>query len=239
MTTELGLAQGAEVISTGKVEIDRRLGGGIPYRILMLVEGHVASGKSTLVQQLLWGALTAGEDAALLTTEQSVWGLIRQMGRLGMDVRDYFLLDHLQIYPIMPSAVGVAPDVRLRQMADYIAGQEKCRLVVIDALTTAVGEADARQLLEFLASCRTVCDQGRVIACTAHSDSFDERTLTVVRSVCDVYLRLQVQRSGSELLKTIEVAKIRGAEMITGSITAFVVEPGQGMRMVPISRAKA
>ena len=45
-------------ISTGSMEIDRRIGGGIPYGTLMLVEGEAAGGKSTLAQQLSWGALT-------------------------------------------------------------------------------------------------------------------------------------------------------------------------------------
>jgi flagellar protein FlaH len=36
-----------------------------------------------------------------------------------------------------------------------------------------------------------------------------------------------------------EVAKIRGAEMTTGNITGFDVEPGLGIRIVPITRARA
>ena len=90
----------ARAISTGSVEIDRRLGGGVPYSTLMLIEGQAASGKSTLAQQLLWGALTSSEDVALYATEQTVQSLLRQMDSLGLDVKDYFLLDHLQIYPV-------------------------------------------------------------------------------------------------------------------------------------------
>ena len=69
MTTVADRGQQSGSISTGSVEIDRRLGGGIPYSTLMLVEAQAASGKSTLAQQLVWGALTSGEDAALYTTE--------------------------------------------------------------------------------------------------------------------------------------------------------------------------
>jgi archaellum biogenesis ATPase FlaH len=36
-----------------------------------------------------------------------------------------------------------------------------------------------------------------------------------------------------------EVAKIRGAELATGNISGFAIEPGVGIRMVPISRARA
>ena len=42
--------QSSQVISTGSVEIDRRLGGGIPLKTVMLIEGQDASGKSTFAQ---------------------------------------------------------------------------------------------------------------------------------------------------------------------------------------------
>ena len=45
------------VITTGSTEIDRRLGGGIPYNTVMLIEGQDASGTSTFAQLLLWGPL--------------------------------------------------------------------------------------------------------------------------------------------------------------------------------------
>jgi len=77
------------------------------------------------------------------------------------------------------------------------------------------------------------------VICTVHDHAFDEDSLTRVRSVCDAYLRLQVRTSGSQLLKTIEVAKIRGADMATGNIIGFQVEPGLGIKIVPISRARA
>ena len=40
-------------ISTGSVESDKKMGGGIPLGTLMLVEGNASSGKSSLDQQLL------------------------------------------------------------------------------------------------------------------------------------------------------------------------------------------
>ena len=39
------------VITTGSTEIDRRLGGGIPYNTVMLIAGQDASGKSTFANK--------------------------------------------------------------------------------------------------------------------------------------------------------------------------------------------
>ena len=239
MTSAIESGQQSRIISTGKVEIDRRLGSGIPYRTLMLIEGPAASGKSTLAQQLLWGALTSGEDAVLYTTEQTVHSLLRQMDSLGLDVRDYFLLNHLQIYPVSIIPEMGEPDKLFRDLFDHISRQETSRVIVVDSLTNLARQGEGSHIQDFFPKCKTLCDEGKVIICTVHSGAFDESVLTRVRSVCDAYLRLQVQKSGSELLKTIEVAKIRGADLPTGNISAFAVEPGQGMRMVQISRAKA
>ena len=50
---------------------------------------------------------------------------------------------------------------------------------------------------------------------------------------------LRVEEVGDQLVKVLEVAKIRGASKTTGNIITFDVEPNMGMRIIPISKAKA
>ena len=226
------------MISAGNNDIDQKIGGGIPYRTLMLVEGESASGKSTLAHQLLWGALTSGEKATLYTSEQTVQNFMRQMLSLGLDVRDYFLLNRLQIYPIDIPLDSYQPAILFQQLLDHIATQKECRVIVKDSLTTFVNRLGGDQIQEFFVRCKSFCDAGKVIICTVHSDAFDPSILTRVRSVCDAHVRLRVERSGTQLQKTIEVAKIRGAETPTGNISGFEVEPRLGIRIVPISKAR-
>ena len=228
-----------QIISTGSEEIDRSIGGGIPYGTLMLVEGGEASGKSTLVQQFLWGALTSGEDVTLYTTENTVQSLLRQMDSLGLDVTDYFLLNHLRIHPISVSLHSVKSDVLFQALSSHMDAQTNFRATIIDSLTTFVSRAGGDQIQDFFNRCKSLCDDGQVVICTIHDSAFDNDTLTRVRSVCDAYLRLQVRNTGSQLIKTIEVAKIRGADSNTGNISAFEIEPRLGIRMIPIFRARA
>ena len=228
-----------EVISAGAEDVDRALGGGIPYRTLMLIEGQSASGKSTLAQQLVWGALGSGERAALYTTEQTVQSFLRQMTSLGLDVRDYFLLNLLQIYPISIPPDAAAPEVLFDELRSHIMRQDDCRVILVDSLTTFVSHAGGDQIQGFFNGCKSLCDQGKVVICTVHTDAFDPAILTRVRSVCDAHLRLQVTNSGGHLQKTIEVAKIRGADNPTGNISGFEIDPGLGIRIVPISKARA
>ena len=240
MTTKYeAKAPSLEIISAGSEDIDRTLGGGIPHRTLMLIEGQSSAGKSTLAQQLTWGALESGEKAALYTTEQTVQSFFRQMTSLGLDVRDYFLLDLLQVYTLPSPADSLAPEAMFSGLSEHIRQQDGCRVIVVDSLSTFVCQAGGEQIQDFFNSCKSVCDQGKVIICTVHADAFDEQILTRVRAVCDAHLRLSVVKSAGQLQKTIEVAKIRGAESPTGNISGFEVDPGLGIRIIPISKARA
>ena len=106
-------------------------------------------------------------------------------------------------------------------------------------MSTFIAEPTTEQILRFFSRCKSLCDGGKTIVCTVHSQAFEERILTRVRSVCDAHLKLRAEAGASELAKSMEVAKVRGAELSTGSIVSFSIEPNIGMRIIPISRARA
>jgi flagellar protein FlaH len=63
--------------------------------------------------------------------------------------------------------------------------------------------------------------------------------LVRVRSASDAHLRLMIEKVGDKLVKTLEVAKVRGAVSSTGNVVTFDVEPEVGMKIMPLSKAKA
>ena len=60
-----------------------------------------------------------------------------------------------------------------------------------------------------------------------------------IRSLCDAHLVLKMEQVGERLVKIMEVAKVRNADQSTGNVISFDVEPGMGMKIIPISKAKA
>jgi flagellar protein FlaH len=48
-----------------------------------------------------------------------------------------------------------------------------------------------------------------------------------------------MEQVGERLVKMMEVAKVRNADQATGTVVSFDVEPGMGMKIIPISKAKA
>ena len=109
----------------------------------------------------------------------------------------------------------------------------------MDSLTGLVAHSEDRAIIDFFAACKQLCDKGRTIIAVVHSYAFDDRMLIRVRSLCDAHLVMKMDQMGERLIKTMEVAKVRNADQSTGNIISFDVEPGIGMKIIPISKAKA
>ncbi|MDI6857669.1 MAG: ATPase domain-containing protein [Dehalococcoidia bacterium] len=227
------------IVTTGNPEVDKKIGGGIPEGSLSLVEGQSDAGKSVLVQQLTYGALTEGFRVVYYTTENTTRSLLRQMDSLSMSVTDHFLLGKLNVYPV-PSALTPeqSADVFTR-LIEHIARHHNYDIAIMDSLTPFVSNLPEGDTLSFFTNCKQICDRNKTVFITLHSYAFDESMFIRIRSICDAHLRLRTEEVGEQLVKVLQVAKIRGAEKTTGNVVSFDVEPGLGMRIVPITKAKA
>lgn len=228
------------MLSTGNIELDKKMGGGIPEGSLTLIEGQSDAGKSVLVQQLTWGGLRDGFRVVIYTTENTTRSLLTQMDDLGLGVGDHFLLGKVSIYAV-PQAFDEEQSLQVFQLLRrHIAQhQDNLDIVIVDSLTTFVAHVSDQETLSFFTLCKEFCDLQKTIIFTLHSHAFNEQMFTRIRSICDAHLRLRVEQVGDQLVKALEVAKIRGAEQSTGNVISFDVEPGMGMRIVPITKAKA
>ncbi len=223
-------------ISSHNMELDSKLGGGLPLGSLTLIEGGSGSGKSVLSQTILWGALQDGYSVSVFTSENTVSSLVSQMDKLDLDILDYLLLSKCRVFPMALARLGVdAPTVLL----DAVQKETGRSLIVVDSLTSAViHSTENAAILRFFEQCQNICATGISIMVTLHAQGVDEDLLNPIRSMCDVDLRLRADQDGQRMVKTLEVAKVRGADGVTGAIVGFEVEPGWGMRVIPISKAR-
>ncbi|MFZ0545849.1 MAG: response regulator [Candidatus Promineifilaceae bacterium] len=222
-------------VSTGNGELDSKMGGGIPLGSLTLIEGSSGAGKSVLSQQMIFGSLSDGFNLSLFTSENDVKSLVKQMRSLDLDILDYLLLRRLRIFPMELARLGnQATDILLKAMK-----QERRRhLILIDSLTLAIGHAPGETVLSFFEECKRLCSSGSSVVVVLHSHALDSELLVRLRSLCDAHLQLRTEEVGKKLVKTLEVTKVRGADKTTGNIVSFEVEPGWGMRVIPISKVK-
>ncbi|MCB8980478.1 MAG: flagellar accessory protein FlaH [Ardenticatenaceae bacterium] len=225
------------VVSTGSDELDNKVGGGIPLGSLTLIEGGSHSGKSVFSQQLLWGSLRDGYRISLFTSENTVKSLMRQMDSLNLNVQTNLLLGHLRVYPM---EVSKSQEEALESLLSAIKSEaaKERDLIFVDALTPFISGSPAGMIISYFEQCKRLCSNGTTVVTIIHSHAVDQDLLVRIQSLCDAHLRLRTENAGSKLIKIMEVAKIRGASKNTGNIISFEIEPGIGMRIIPISKAQ-
>jgi len=226
-----------EVICTGRMEIDKQLGGGIPMGSLALIEGESDAGKSVLAQQMIWGAVNSNYRVLLFTAENTVKSMNSQMESLGLSITDALLMGWVKIFTVEPSEMKRMNTFSI--IVNTVRAYPAYRLVVVDSLTPVLAATSTDEVIEYFEHCKRLCDLGKTIVNIAHTYAFDDQTLIRLRSVCDAHLRLRIEEVGDKLVKVLEVSKVRGAARTTGNIMSFDVEPGVGMKPMPIGRAKA
>lgn len=225
-------------ISTGNSEIDKKMGGGIPCGSLTLIEGSSDSGKSVLSQQMIFGSTSNGFQTTVFTTENTIKSLIKQMASLSFDIVDYFLLGKIRIQPLQVAKGSEKADEALNKLKVHLLTEKHRDLILVDSLTPFVSHSGIEKALDFFEECKTLCNTGTTIICTLHSYAFESGFIIRLSSLCDAHLRLKTDTVGAQIVKTLEVSKIKGAERNTGNIISFEVEPGCGMKIIPFSKAK-
>jgi flagellar protein FlaH len=224
------------VVTTGAPELDKKMGGGIPVGSLTLVEGDSDAGKSVLTQQMAWGALNQGKAVTVYTTENTTRSLLRQMESIGIDVSDYYIMTRLQVFAV--PVRGVEPADVFTSIVRHMES-DRSDVFIVDSLTPFLTHGDPQTALRFMTECKGETDSGKSIVLVVHANVVDEGMMVRMRSICDAHLRLRLEEAGDKLIKMMEVAKVRGAGKATGNIIAFNVEPGLGMRIIPVAKAKA
>jgi len=229
--------QNLSVVSTGRPEFDRKLGGGIPCGSLTLIEGQSDAGKSVLAQQLIWGSLLGGHRIILFTTENTTRSFSQQMGSLGMDIMEYLLLNWLRVYVLESAKITTSNSLNV--ILYEVDKREDYDMIVVDSLTSVIVSNTYADVLTFFDECKRRCDKGRTFINVAHSYAFGNEILVRLRSVCDAHFSLHIEETGGRRIKILDVAKVRGADQITGNSLSFEVEPGLGMQVMPFGKARA
>jgi flagellar protein FlaH len=223
------------LISTGNSELDGKMGGGIPVRSLTLIEGDSGAGKSVLSQQMMRGCLDDGFKLSLFTSENTVKSLVRQMRSLNLDITDYLLLDNIRIFPIETSSLGKEGPPTLMRAMQNERGRDA---IFVDSITTTIPLCSDIEVLAFFERAKRICSNGITVIIVVHSHGLNRELLIRIRSLCDAHFQLRTEEVGNKLVKTLEVTKVRGAEQSTGNIVSFEIEPGWGMRIIPIGKVR-
>ncbi|MHC1757315.1 MAG: ATPase domain-containing protein [Methanosarcina sp.] len=230
-----------EFISSGNLEIDRKLEGGVPVGSLCLLEGGNDSGKSIFLQQIMWGALNQDKKVLALTTEKTSKELLNQMESLKRGISDYFIIGRSKIFEINANYIEKNPNLSESLLQMLLECIKRCEeeLILIDSLTIFAVNASENAVLNFFTECVKLCDRGKTILISVHGYAFSQAVLYRLRSVCSACFELRIEQVGDQWVKTMEIQKLRGARKTTGNLLSFDVDSEFGLKIIPFSKVKA
>jgi flagellar protein FlaH len=127
----------------------------------------------------------------------------------------------------------------MHRLLKYIESADGPDVIIFDSMTALLFQFDARYVLSFLATCKELANLGKTILVTLHSYAINESLRLRADSIVDAHLRLRIEELGKQVVRTLEVCKIRGAVKTVANSVSFTVEPGIGLKSVPISKTKA
>ncbi len=230
-------------ISTGNEELDTRLGGGLPYPSLIVIEGDNGTGKTVLCTQFTLGLLNTGKNVLYITTENNVRSLLEQARNISLDLTDFFLKGMLNIIPAHLENIRWnrrLVEAVVEALIYFIKRRSrKYDVFVIDSLSILASYFTIEVLHKILSEFKSIVKKGKMIIVTLHSSVIKEDAMKELAATADVYFRLSLAEVGGRSVKAMSIIKIRGAPSVAETLIAFDIDPAFGIKIVPVALAKA
>lgn len=227
-------------INLDRDELSDRLGGGLPHGSLVIIEGEFGTGKSILLQRLLYGLLHNGSKVTVVSTELTTLHFIEQMASLEYPVDEHIFSRSLLFLPVYP-VLGFRG--RKTDLMDRLLNAKKMYesdVIAIDAFSQLVKdwvkalgtEADERfkeeRIEDALYLFKLLNAKGKTVVLTLQPGDMPEDVASALKAAADVYLSLKLDSVGGVVSRSIFVRRFSRAEKNVADIVPFRVEPKSG-----------
>jgi archaellum biogenesis ATPase FlaH/CheY-like chemotaxis protein len=227
-------------ISTGLLQLDQILKGGVPVGSLALIEGSPGTGKSVLCQQVAQQALRARQGVAYFVSQGGPERLLSQMAALGLDPSRYVKANRLRILPLPAFTEESDTGETAKSLVKQVEGlPDSNKVVILDSLTDLVRFARENALVGTFAALEKLSKEGRTIVVEARAYAFQRNVLPRVHALCNTHLALRDENLGNRTVKAVEVTKARNVDVKSHNVVNFEVAQGVGMQYVPGGKVRA
>ncbi|MEO5821423.1 MAG: ATPase domain-containing protein [Vicinamibacteraceae bacterium] len=223
----------ADHVKTGISGLDGILSDGIPRGNVILLEGAIGTGKTTLGVEFVYrGASQFGEPGIIVLFEVSPEKLVRDAGRLGWD------LPRLEQDGLLKIVFTTRQVFRQElQQADSLLLEEAARMgarrIFVDGVAGVLGQvngSEPRDAFHILVEGLQRENLTAVLAVEA-SALHDGHSLALPEeSIADTVIRLRMEDVSRATLRSIEIVKSRGHDFQMGRHSFRIVD-GRGMEV--------
>ena len=225
-----------EMVRTGIAGLDAILAGGIPRGNLVLLEGGIGTGKTTLGVEFIYrGASQFDEPGIIVVFEAAPDKIVRDAMQLGWDLSALERANKLKI--IFTTRQVFAQEL---QQADSLLLEEATKIgarrIFVDGVPGSIsvmgggGMLEARDTFHVLAEGLQRENLTAVLAVEATAFSEQGQPALPEESIADTVIRLRMEDLTRATVRSIEIVKSRGHDYQMGQHTARIID-GRGMEV--------
>ena len=223
----------SDIVRTGVKGLDDILSGGVPRGNVMLVEGGIGTGKTTLGVEFVYrGAVEFDEPGVIVVFEVSPEKLTRDAANFGWDLRKLESQGKIKIIfttrDVLRQELQQADSLLLSESAEIGA-----RRIFIDGVARLVGDKsgppDSRSAFHVLTEGLQRENLTAMLAVEASTLNGNIASLHE-ESIADTVIRLKMEETQRAVSRSIEIVKSRGQEFQMGRHTLRIIN-GQGLQV--------
>jgi len=212
-------------------ELNRYFGGGIPKNSLILFEGVDGSGKSILCQRFSYALLKKNVTITYISTEFNTLDFINQMESIRYSIKDSILNQKILFITMVPYLGKVKFE---DDFLDKIISSKKLfdsEVIIFDTLSFLLIKKDASdevyyKIINFF---RKLNNLNKTVIFTIDPTHLDDKFLTLLRSVVDIYIDITSGGITGDSVKTINIKRFKRPYDVYMSKIPFRVEPKEGI----------
>lgn len=221
-------------------ELQDRLGGGLPKGALVVIEGEFGTGKSIILERLLYGLLKNNARVTVVSTELTTLHFIEQMHSLDYPIEEYIFNRSLLFLPVYP-VLGFRG--KKTDLMDRLLNAKKMYesdVIAIDAFSSLVKDwtratrdmdeqVKVQRIEDALYLFKLLNNRGKTVILTLQPGDIPDDISAGLKAAADVYLTLKLESVAGTVSRFIFTRRFERAEKPVADIVPFRVEPKTGL----------
>lgn len=222
-------------------ELADRLGGGLPKGALVVIEGEYGTGKSIILERMLFGLLKNNARVTVVSTELTTLHFIEQMHSLDYPIEEYIFNRSLLFLPVYP-VLGFRG--HKKDLMDRLLNAKKMYesdIIAVDAFSGLVkdwlralpADYDERAKIERIEDAlylfKLLNNRGKTVILTLQPGDLPDDVSSGLKAAADVYFTLKLDSVGGVVSRSLFVRRFERAEKPVADIIPFRVEPKTGL----------
>lgn len=219
-------------IALKRDELNRYFGGGLPRNSLVLVEGEDGAGKSILCQRFTYAILKNNKfKMTYLSTELNTLDFIKQHESLRYGIRPFILDGSLLFITMVPflGKVKFGDDFIEKIMTEKKLFESD--VIIFDTLSFLLVRkgAEEKEYYDIVNFFKGLNNLNKTIIFTIDPTHLDEKFLTLMRSVADLYIKVAISNFAGESVRVLDIKRFKRPFDVYMPKIPFRVEPREGL----------